>query len=110
VNQTGWWWDDCLVVQSTISNTRLGFCEEAIMVRTPAAVAISAAMSLVSIPTVPKLDRYSRNKFGEQVKSSSTTKKRKRKGTGQTIGPNMRNRIDELSVSVPINSLRYTRK
>lgn len=39
-----------------MSITLFGLCEEAIIVRTPAAVAISAAMSLVSIPPVPRLD------------------------------------------------------
>lgn len=45
------WIED--TVQSTISNTFFGDWLLAIIVRTPAAVAISAAMSFVSIPPVP---------------------------------------------------------
>ncbi len=49
---------DWLVALSSqwMSRTTLGLCEEATIVDTPAAVAISAAISLVSIPPVPKLE------------------------------------------------------
>ena len=39
-----------------MSTMFIGFLEEVMMVVTPAAVAMSAAMSLVSIPPVPRLE------------------------------------------------------
>ena len=44
------------LLYSTISNIRSGCALEEMTVATPAAVAISAAMSFVSIPPVPNFD------------------------------------------------------
>ena len=44
------------LLYSMISNIRSGYLLEQIIVATPAAVAISAAISFVSIPPVPSCD------------------------------------------------------